>query len=278
MKAIDSGIDLVQDTIQKPLTSVSQLPTITYCEKIPPPSQDFVIGVLLDLYVEKESGFDHLGLSYEGKLLSAAGIKWETMTSEEIKTHYPEVREYWNKYCYSYSYKKSIGDVCNDRKTLIDVKGDNFAFNFIGRICGANINYLNPFSGKTYLDVIYEDLIRYSLAPDDFQSKVELLLSRISKAKKYGAKNSEEMIYEYMYNPIQHNELIEAIVCNSKGEGILSNLENNPEEYFYTLYKIGLRNFDEAVFLFEKTNNLKLSDSKKVLLKKTLLELKPVWN
>jgi hypothetical protein len=67
------------------------------------------------------------------------------------------------------------------------------------------------------------------------------------------------MIIAYNYDAELHNNLLAAIICNSKGEGIFSGLSDAPAKYLDLLYTIGLRNLDEGALLFETNYNKKVS-------------------
>ncbi len=98
------------------------------------------------------------------------------------------------------------------------------------------------------------------------------------RAKKFGFKSASAMINEYRFDPTAHQSLIEAIVCNSQGEGVLSGLKNDPEQYLLFIYRMGLRNFEEAVFIFEKIHQARISPGDQTKYRKTLKSENLLWD
>ncbi len=253
------------------LPAITQLPQITFCESVKAPTKDFVEDVFYNAaYYDKTkitgAPFQYL---FEQRLLEAAGVTINPNTpSADMKPHYLKVKEYWDNYCYSFSYNKQTGALGSVFGCTLLEEGfysmNEEVLQFVGYRCGGNRNFLSPLSGRSYMDNVYTKyskkahVVWTSDGEHDSQSDIEDMEYEIKQQQLAGARHSSTMIERYKYDAVEHDKLILAIICNSKGDGVFANLVNNPEKYFLLLYTIGLRNVNEAVLLYETIYNKKL--------------------
>lgn len=254
------------------LPTIKELPAISYYFKNPPPTKDFVWDVFFNTADYEKSKCENRSITFrfEERFMEATGLTVKKETpGKELLIHYPKVKEYWDYYCYSFCYDGATNGFGSRFRSSFLEEGfysmNGEVYMFIGYRCKGDLNFLNPFSGRSYLDNFYT---RYSHKANthycpygevDRQGDIDDCEREIATARSYGAKHSSEMIIAYNYEAELHNKLIAAIICNSKGEGIFSGLSDAPVKYLDLLYTIGLRNLDEGVLLFETNYNKKIS-------------------
>jgi hypothetical protein len=278
LKAADAGL--------QPLPAITSLPEVDYCEKIKPPAKTLALQIhnavsqksTCDLHEECE---DYS--KWECLLFTAAGVDLsKAIKTETVEKEYPKLKAYWDYYCYSFSIEDGMG-VFNRNTTLLQINmhfadiDDNNCW-FILSEYKANINYLNPFTGTNILDFYYYDYAEevMTLLSNDLR-RIQFKKGGIDFLLERGARHSQEMVFSYRYDKQSHKQLIEAIVCNSRGEGIFANLGDQPEKYFWHLYNVGLRNFQDAVLLYESIYQRKLSDTQKRNLQSSAMDTKLFW-
>lgn len=275
LKAADS----VQNT--PAVTMVKILPQILYSQKVLPPTKNETQSILFDSTTGYKCGAQEWP-SYWCKFFKLGEIDISNMESDQMKAKSVEMQPYWNKYCYSFTTDNWRGIVGGSITTLLDINNDagsSDAFGLIAFRVKGNVNFLNPFDGKNYFDHLYsiygkkEHYVEYD--KEEVQREWEYLQSR---AKRWGTKPSGYMLKQYKYNAEAHQELIEAILCNTQGEGVFSGLKSNPAQYLLQVYNVGLRNFDEAVFLFESSFKTQISSADKTAFRQNLKYQQVLWD
>ena len=276
LKYIDSSL-----TEKEKIPPIQKLPFVSYYQKTPPPTKDQVLGIFDDL-VSFNKCEPHGWPSYWCSLSELAGVDISKMNTEELKNNSAMIKEYWNRYCYSFSYPGSIGYPWNSETTILESSksaGDNLAFGFIAYRIKGNGSFLNPFTGKSYFDNLSADYGKVEHAvnyKDEIINNEWQLLENTNK--KYGGQPASQMLLRYKYDVTAHNELIEAIVCNSQGDGIFAGLRNDPAQYLLFMFNIGIRTFDEAVFLFEHLNKVTIPSIDKAQLRASIKGVNLAWD
>lgn len=249
--------------------------------KILPPLKNDAQYVVFDATTGYKCGTQEWP-SYWCRFFKLQGIDISNMGSDDMKAKSLLMQDYWNKYCYSFTTNNWRGITGGSITTLLDISqdaGSNDAFGLIAYRVKGNVNFLNPFNGKNYFDNLCasfakkEHYVEYE--KEEVQREWEYLQSRM---KRWGTKPSAQMLYLYKYSAKDHAELIETILCNSQGEGVFAGLKSDPAQYLLQVYNTGLRNFDEAVLLFEGTFKTQISSVDKATFRKTLKYQEVLWD
>jgi len=249
--------------------------------KILPPSKNDAQYIVFDATTGYKCGAQEWP-SYWCKFFKLQGIDISNMGSDDMKAKSLLMQDFWNKYCYSFTTNNWRGITGGSITTLLDISqdaGSNDAFGLIAYRVKGNVNFLNPFNGKNYFDNLCasfakkEHYVEYE--KEEVQREWEYLQNRI---KRWGTKPSGQMLYLYKYSAKDHAELIETILWNSQGEGVFAGLKSDPAQYLLQVYNTGIRNFDEAVLLFEGTYKTQISSVDKATFRKTLKYQEVLWD
>ncbi|WP_124561904.1 hypothetical protein [Pedobacter sp. KBW01] len=260
---------------------IKTLPQTLFSQKVLPPSKNEAQGIIFDSTTGYKCGPQEWP-SYWCKFFKLGAIDISNMGSDEMKAKSLEMQAYWNKYCYSFTTGDWRGITGGSITTLLDINNDtgsSDAFGLIAYRVKGNVNFLNPFNGKNYFDNLYasygkkEHYVEYE--KEEVQREWEYLQSR---AKRWGTKSSAYMLQQYKYNAQAHQELIEAILCNTQGEGVFAGLKSNPAQYLLQVYNVGIRNFEEAVFLFESSFKTQISSADKTAFRQNLKYQQVLWD
>ncbi|MBW8359289.1 MAG: hypothetical protein K0M63_05725 [Weeksellaceae bacterium] len=276
LKRLDAGLPA-----GNPVPAVKTLPSVPYCEKVPPPTAHQVFRTFFNM-TEGEECQPEGWPSYQCDLYQLVGVDIAAMQSEAVKLKQHLLAEYWNRYGYSFSYRSHIGQIWNSETTLMetaeDVTYSTGVFLFLGYRLKANVNILNPYTGMTYYDNIAGDYGDEEHTAEPDTEEIGHKFNAMVHAAKRSGLPSTHMLDLIKYDEATHTALVEAVVCNAKGEGIFSGLAGDPAQFMAYLHNIGLRNFDEAVFLFENIYQTTLTAAQKAQFRTTIAYRNMAWD